>query len=97
MKKLYLLCLLCLLPFLPACASFSQGVAASSQIGIKDLQLAEDNNIQLIKVQLCALPFSAIVRNSATVQGLIPAVKGFCLPTGSESQPVTIIDPLPSK
>lgn len=82
---------------LSGCASFSQGYSAAAAVAIKDAQLAEDNNIKSWATVACGTPLSAIVRNSQTIPGFVPALKSLCLPAGSSSQPVTLFDALRQK
>lgn len=73
---------------LAACAGFQQAVTGYESAAIKGVQSAEDNNIAMWTVNACGTPFSAAIRHPEVVS----ALKALCLPSGSASNPSTLLD-----
>jgi hypothetical protein len=69
------------------CASQLQAVKGVEAATAVALRAAEDNNLDVLRFNLCATPYSAIVRHPDFVPGII----ALCLPSGSLSNPALLL------
>jgi hypothetical protein len=76
------------------CASQLQAVSGAQASAVKSLKMGEDMNIEAMTLNMCATPFSAVLRHPE----IIPAIKALCLPGGPASNPSGLLDAaVPSK
>ena len=59
----------------------------------KGIETADDNQIKTLSDAICAVPYGAILRNTA----FIPVAKAACLPQGAANAPDTTLPAAPSK
>ena len=74
------------------CASQLQAIKAFNTAAAVSLQTAEDINLERLKFELCATPYSAIVRHPA----LVPGVAAICLPNGNFTNPANLLYAIPA-
>lgn len=80
----------CFIGTLIGCAGVQQVVTGYESSAIAGAKALHDNEIMVLKVGLCATPFSAAVRNPE----IIPALKVLCLP-GASVSPAALLDAVP--
>lgn len=81
---------LALVAALSGCAGLQQAVDAGTASVAVSLRAAEDSNIRMWTFNACATPLSAAIRNPQ----IIPALRVLCLPSGGESSPVLLLEPV---
>jgi hypothetical protein len=74
------------------CASQLQAVKAVQESAVVSLRAAEDNNLDRLHFEICATPFSALVRHPE----LVPGVGALCLPSGVLSNPANLLLGIPA-
>ena len=74
--------------YISGCASFQPTINAYDAAAITGIKAAEDNNIQLWKVNVCGTPFSAAIRHPE----IVPAMKALCLPQGDTANPANLLN-----
>ena len=86
MKKLFIIAALFILA---GCSTVTQqAITGYEAAALKSIEAADDNTIRIWTVTACGTPYSAAIRN---VQ-IIPALRALCLPAGSGSSPITLLD-----
>ena len=94
---MFILCLLISLSLLFAlcgCGAMTQQVMTGYESSaLKSIEAADDNTILIWTTTACGTPYSAAIRNVR----IIPALKALCLPSGSDSSPITLLDIIPVK
>lgn len=73
------------------CASQLQAVKAMNSAAVVSLRAAEDINLERLSFELCATPYSALVRNPQ----LVPGVAAICLPNGNMTNPANLLTAIP--
>lgn len=87
----HLIALLLVAAALTGCASQLQAVKAMNSAAVVSLRAAEDVNLERLKFELCATPYSALVRNPQ----LVPGVAAICLPNGNMTNPANLLTAIP--
>ena len=76
---------------LSGCASQLQAVKGFNAAAAVSLKAATDINLERLTFELCATPYSALVRNPQ----LVPGVAAICLPGGNTANPATLLMAIP--
>jgi len=76
---------------LGGCASQLQATKAMETAAAVSLRAAEDNHLDVLKFDLCATPYSALVRHPE----LVPGVAAICLPNGNFTNPANLLYAIP--
>lgn len=84
MKKLFAIILL--LSCLPGCA-YQQSITAFKAATASSIRQAQDGHMDTMKFELCATPFSAIVRNPE----FAGAIEALCIPGNSPATPAELL------
>ena len=77
-------------------AAQNAGIVGFEATALKGIQSAEDNNIALWKTDACGTPFSAVVRNSQVVPGLVQGLSALCVPNADKGNPANLLTNIPA-
>lgn len=77
---------------LTGCASQLQATKAMEESAAVSLRAAEDNHLGVLTFDLCATPYSALVRHPE----LVPGVAALCLPGGNLTNPANLLNAIPA-
>ena len=75
------------------CASQLQAVKGFNAAAVVSLRATEDVHLDALKFDLCATPYSALVRHPE----LVPGVGAICLPNGDRTNPANLLTAIPAK
>lgn len=89
-KSVIVLCLA--IAILPGCASQLQAVKAFNASAVVSLKAAEDVNLERLQFEMCATPYSAIIRHPE----LVPGMAAMCLPGGNLTNPANLLTGIPA-
>ncbi len=72
---------------LSGCASQLQLVSGAESAAAVSLRAAEDIHLDRLRFEMCATPYSALIRNP----DFIPGVRFLCLPNGGLTAPDSLL------
>ena len=76
-----------LILWLTGCASTIQATKAFNEAAVVSLRAAEDVNLDRLRFEICATPYSALVRHP----DLVPGIGAMCLPGGNLTNPASLL------